>query len=247
MTPTFTRQFVKEKNSNSGVSWLRATAAGLARSTLRLENAFYEYHLGITTRGLYNWTPGGDWSQDEHLYYFATSYRRIFRILDALRLGPADTFIDLGCGKGRVACCASSYPVGEVIGIDDVPELCSAAENNLRDLRSRRARSRILRCGAQEFDYSVGTVIYMFHPFGARTLFAVLSRLAAGLQSSPRDLRIVYVNPVHESILRQTKWLEPYDRWPPLRYLGTEVAHEVSFWRLSDDRCRLGDEPLRLP
>ena len=232
----------KVRNSEPKFSRLRVAVDALARSTLRLENAFYEYRLGLSTHGLYNWLPG-NWSTDEHLYYYATSYRRIFRILDALRLGRSDTFIDLGCGKGRVTCCASLYPVGEVIGIEDVQELCAVAENNLRILEPRRAKTRIVHCRAEEFDYSTGTVMYMFHPFGQRTLAAVLSQLALGVQLNPRHVRIVYVNPVHEVVLRETKWLQLYDRWPPLRYLRTEIAQAVSFWKLADDHGRFVNQP----
>lgn len=216
---------------------LRNAAHRLARGTLRLENALYERRLKIRTHGLYNWSPG-DWSASEHLYYFATSYRRIFRILDSLRLGPSDTFIDLGCGKGRVACCAAFYPVREVIGIEDVQELCVEAEKNLQHLRGRRAEARILRCKAEAFDYSTGTAIYMFHPFGPQTLSAVLSRIEQGLRNNPRDLRIIYVNPVHESVLQETDWLQPYDRWPAERRLWTTITHPVSFWKLRDGPAR---------
>jgi len=222
---------------------LKTAASRLAHNTLRVENALYEHRLGISTHGLFNWSPG-DWSSQEHLFYYATSYRQIFRILDALRLGPSDTFVDLGCGKGRVACCASFYRVHEVIGIDDVPELCAAAERNLRNLRGRRARARIQRGRAEEFDYSTGTVIYMFHPLGPRTLSAVLSRLELGLLRNPREIRIVYVNPVHESVLRETEWLEPYDRWPSHRRLWTEIMHPVSLWRLRDGRRLAAPSPV---
>lgn len=217
---------------------LKKAASRLAHNTLRVENALYEHRFGISTHGLYNWSPG-DWSSEEHLFYYATSYRRIFHILDALRLGPDDTLIDLGCGKGRVACCASFYPVREVIGIDDVPELCAAAERNLGRLRGRRASARILRGRAEDFDYAAGTVIYMFHPFGPQTLSAVLARVGLGLLRNPRDLQIVYVNPVHESVLWETDWLELYDRWPSHRRLWTEIMHPVSFWRLRGNGRRL--------
>jgi Histone methylation protein DOT1 len=211
--------------------WLRRVAERLSRGAMRLENAFYEYRLGITTHGLHN-LISSDWRHDEHLYYFATSYRRIFSILDALQLGPTDTFIDLGCGKGRVTCCASFYPISEVVGIEDVQELCAAAEKNLTKLRRKRAHTRILHCKAEEFEYTTGTVIYMFHSFGPKTLAAVLSRLDNGLRLNPRAVKIVYVNPVHEYVLKETKWLELYDRWPSSRYLRSEVMHPVTFWRL---------------
>jgi predicted RNA methylase len=221
----------KPPSSVANFPWLKAAADHFARGTLRLENALYEHRLGIITHGLHNW-KSGDRSEDEHLYYFATSYRRVFRILDALHLGPSDTFVDLGCGKGRVTCCASLYPVSEVIGIEDIQELCTAAEKNLRILRGDRAPTKILHCKAEEFEYIKGTVIYMFHPFGPRTLTAVLSRLDTGLRLNPRKVRIVYVNPVHEYVLKETNWLELYEHWPCPRGLWTRVVHPVSFWRL---------------
>ena len=88
----------------------------------------------------------------------------------------------------------------------------------------------------------------MFHPFGPQTLSAVLSRLEQGLQTNPRHLRIVYVNPVHESVLKETEWLEPYDRWPAERRWWTEITHPVSFWKLRGDAGRFAPQvPTRKP
>ncbi|MFZ0213885.1 MAG: hypothetical protein WAL55_14345 [Candidatus Acidiferrales bacterium] len=224
---------------------LRAAVNHVARNMLRLENAFYEYRFGIATHGLYNWKPG-DCSQNEHLYYYVSSYRRVFRILDALRLGPSDTFIDLGCGKGRVTCCASLYPICEVIGIEDIQELCTTAEKNLRLLRGKRAPARIVHGRAEEFEFTKGTVIYMFHSLGPKTLAAVLSQLDKGLRTNPRDIKIVYVNPVHERVLTGMKWLELYDRWPSPRHLWTNIVHPVSFWRLRDGHDSIAAQ-VRIP
>ncbi|MFZ0922714.1 MAG: class I SAM-dependent methyltransferase, partial [Candidatus Acidiferrales bacterium] len=214
---------------------VRAAVDLVARKTLRFENALYEYRLGIVTRGLYNWNPD-DWNRREHIYYQAAPYRRVFRILDALRLGASDTVVDLGCGKGRVTCCASLYPICEVVGVEDVPELCAIAEKNLMRLRGKCTQARILHGRAEEFEYTKGTVIYMFHPFGPNTLAAVLSQLDKGLRTNPRSVRIVYVNPVHEYVLKEAKWLELYDRWPAVRLLQSDIMHPVSFWRPRDSR-----------
>src|SRR5262252_1290763 len=105
----------------------------LARTILSIENAFYEYRFGISTHGLHGFTPG-DWSQSEHIYYGTMPYRWIFPVLDALRLGPSDVFVDLGCGKGRVVCCASLYSCARVIGVDDTQEMCTMAQTNLRQM-----------------------------------------------------------------------------------------------------------------
>jgi len=108
------------------------------------------------------------------------------------------------------------------------------AETNLETLRGRRAQATILHAKAEEFDFTLGTVIYMFHPFGPKTLSAVLSRLHQGITENPRQVRIVYVDPVHQRIVAQTGWLEMYDRWPARRRLSTEIMHAVSFWRLRE-------------
>lgn len=209
---------------------LERAADRIVRGAVRLENALYEYRFGITTHGLHNWRPG-DWSHEEHLFYFATSYRRIFRVLNALRLSAHDTFVDLGCGKGRVTCCASLYHVGEVIGVEDVAELCAIAQRNLDLLHGKRAPARIINGRAEDFDCTKATVVYMFHSFGPKTLASVLSHLYEGLQLNRRELKIVYVNPVHENVLRETRWLERYDYWSAPRRLFNKVIHPVSFWR----------------
>lgn len=215
---------------------MRASLEGAAdrfvRGAFRLENAFYEFKFGINTHGLHGW-KAGDWRNEEHLFYFATSYRRIFRILDALHLSPSDTFVDLGCGKGRVACCASLYHVGEVIGVEDVAALCAIAQKNLDLIRGKHASVRIINGRAEDFDYRRGTVIYMFHSFGPKTLTDIMERLHEGLRTKPREVKVVYVNPVHECILREMRWLELYDHWSARRDLLNKIVHPVSFWRTS--------------
>ena len=58
----------------------------------------------------------------EQHYYATVPYRAIFRILTFLSLKPSDVFVDLGCGKGRVVCCAATYDIAEAIGIEYVRE-----------------------------------------------------------------------------------------------------------------------------
>jgi cyclopropane fatty-acyl-phospholipid synthase-like methyltransferase len=203
----------------------------LFQAALTIENAFYEYRLGISTRGLCGFTPG-DWSQREHIYYGTIPYRAIFRVLDSLALERSDVVVDLGCGKGRVLCCASLYDVGQVIGVEVGEELCEAAERNLRRMRRKRAPSAIIHGKAEEFDFARGTVFYMFHPFGPNTLKAALHQLSRGVREKPRPVRIVYVNPKHDAVLEETGWLERHAYWPARATGLRPVCYPVSFWRL---------------
>jgi len=64
--------------------------------------------------------------------YFATEPWLFRQIMQAL---PVDfsqfTFVDLGCGKGRVLLMASDYPFQGIIGVEFMPELVSAAQKNI--------------------------------------------------------------------------------------------------------------------
>ena len=55
---------------------------------------------------------------------------------------------------------------------------------------------------AEETDYDEATAVYMFHPFGAVTLRAVMKRIEETLSEHSRRVRLAYVNPVHEGVLR---------------------------------------------
>lgn len=196
----------------------------MARMRRKLENAVWEWKLGIRTRGLYF----SESSNDEFIHYGTQSYATALRVLEGLALSPGDVFVDLGCGKGRVICLASLHEVREVIGVDYSPVMCTMARSNARRVKGRRSPIRIWEGLAQDFNYSQGSVFYMFHPFGPATLGQVLDCMRRGIEAHPRPIRIAYVNPVHDSLLREVSWLEEQDRWEQGGHPDIDVP--VSFW-----------------
>jgi hypothetical protein len=66
---------------------------------------------------------------------------KAFRLLAGLF--PADrsnyTFIDVGCGKGRIVLLASQLGFNRVIGVEFSPWAAEVAENNIRTFRGNRA------------------------------------------------------------------------------------------------------------
>jgi SAM-dependent methyltransferase len=120
----------------------------------KLHNMAWEYRLGISARGITEVPlPGSNRSM-------TLSYADIFAILNRLSLIPDDALIDIGCGKGRVVCCAARFPLREVIGIEHLPELCAAARRNADRMRDRKAPITIVQAHAEEFDYRQGSVLY---------------------------------------------------------------------------------------
>jgi SAM-dependent methyltransferase len=188
----------------------------------RLHNLYWELRLGISTHGIV------DTAVPDASHYATMRYATIFRILEHLSLQPSDVLIDVGSGKGRLLCLAARYRVRELIGVEMVPELCRVAEENSRRMRGRKSPITIYNMRAQEFDYTKGTVLTLFNPFGAETLSVVVDRIRAGLQRSPRPLRIAYANPEHDHVLAQCPWLDRYDEW-----LKGEsgLEHGVTFYK----------------
>lgn len=184
---------------------------------------FWERWLGIATRGRYG---EGDALSGEHRYYATIPYGSIFRILDSLSLRDSDVFVDLGSGKGRTVCCAATYNIRRVIGVEDVEALHRTAKQNAERMRGRRAPISLIHGRAQNVDFTMGSIFYLFNPFGPETLREVVAKLKEGIQTKPRDARIVYVNPVHEEVLAASNWLTQEAAWRL-----TRAGMVVSVWK----------------
>src|SRR5205085_6617351 len=105
----------------------------------RLSERYHERRFGIETGGV---IPLAQFGLDapERREYTPLPYRYLFDALAKVPCGPEDVFLDYGCGKGRALVAAASRGFGEVIGVELAPELCAAAEANVK-----RAARR-LRC-----------------------------------------------------------------------------------------------------
>ncbi len=122
------------------------------------------------------------------------------RALRAARVPSHGTFVDIGCGKGRACMLAVVHGFDDVTGVDYSPGLCRVAERNLDLLRARTNRrftSSIRAMDAADYAFAPGdTVVYLFNPFDAGVLSAVMARLRRSLATHPREVWIVYQNPL---------------------------------------------------
>jgi cyclopropane fatty-acyl-phospholipid synthase-like methyltransferase len=156
-------------------------------------------------------------------------YATIFAILKKISLTPSDVVLDIGCGKGRMICCAALFPVREVIGIEHSPELCANAAQNASRLRHKCSPITIKNERAEHFDFGGINVFYFYNSFGPPLLDEVLARIERALQDNPRPIRFIYANPVHEASLKACSWLEQFDEISPLQ--SRSMAVRVTFWR----------------
>jgi len=191
----------------------------LSETAARVNNLYWERRLGISTRGV---VPVAN---PDSVHYATMNYSTVWSVLDHLALGPSDVVVDIGCGKGRVLCCAARYSVKRVLGVDLSEPFCEVARENGRRLRGRRAPIAVEAMMAGDFDYSEATVLFLFDPFGAATLEPVLEKIG---RTATRSVRIAYANPTCDDVFLRQPWLQRTDHWDTAT---SDIEHSVSFYR----------------
>lgn len=146
----------------------------------------------------------------------ALAFRRVMR---AARVDTGGGFVDLGCGKGRALILAALCGFTRIKGVDYSRALCGIAERNLAAFRarSRRAfRSTVVAMDAADYAFTRDdTVVYLYNPFDAGVLAAVMARLRRSIAAHPRRVWIVYHNPVWRSVIESGGDFEKVGEYTP--------------------------------
>jgi SAM-dependent methyltransferase len=120
-------------------------------------------------------------------------------------------FIDIGSGKGRVLLMAADYPFRQVIGVELLPALHRAAEENIRKYKSDSQQCFAIETFCQDAGEWVfplePSLVYLFNPLLETGLIQLLNNLEQSLQSQPRRMYVLYHNPLLESALLRRSWL----------------------------------------
>jgi SAM-dependent methyltransferase len=187
----------------------------------------FDRTFGIDTRG---GSPTDVESAPSSLHHDSLSYapsepRDFAPLVNSLPLaGPPTgyTFIDLGCGKGRVLVLAADYGFGRVVGVELDARLVAGARANLRSLQERGRRwggvVEVVHADAAAYPFPPEpSVVYLYNPFGEQTLRVMVKNLVESWNERPRPLIVVYYNPVHQHLL---------DEVPILR----RVPSGAEFW-----------------
>jgi len=186
------------------------------RRRQRYGDADYDWeHRVNTTSAAVSW-------RDRLLGVFHSPYQPseaplFHEMLDALhqhtRLDFHDfVFIDLGSGKGRTLLMASDYPFRRIIGVELLPALHHAAQENLGKYRSESPKCFALESiGADATEFRLPaepTVLYLFNPFPEAGLKRVIANLEQSLRENPRAVYVLYHNPLLEHVLSESSRLK---------------------------------------
>ncbi|MFN2449904.1 MAG: class I SAM-dependent methyltransferase [Candidatus Baltobacteraceae bacterium] len=140
---------------------------------------------------------------EDATHYEPTPLADFDALLQAAHVEPAQhTFLDVGSGMGRVLMLASLRPFKQTVGIEISSALCEVSRDNL--MRWRRTHPqlacndvRVKQGDAASARLPAGDlVVYLFNPFGERTLRLFAARLAA----HDGAVVVLYHTPVHRAV-----------------------------------------------
>jgi SAM-dependent methyltransferase len=145
--------------------------------------------------------------RDDRVLYVASPWHVVPRALRYLGVSDEDTFVDFGCGKGRVVHQAAKHPFRRVIGVEVSPRLAEIARRNLA-MGSHQHRCRDVEIVVADVtDFQVPddlTIGYFFHPFGEKTLAPVLRGIIDSIDRHPRCVRLIFVRRDHAPLVLAT-------------------------------------------
>lgn len=127
------------------------------------------------------------------------------RFMEAMRRAPINprrfAFIDVGCGKGRALLLAKSMGFDRLIGVEFSAVLADAAKANLPE-------AEIHAADALKFALPpVDSVVFLFNPFWRPTMDYFIENLDRSLESAPRKVYVVYVNPFCMNVVDRSRTL----------------------------------------
>jgi SAM-dependent methyltransferase len=206
--PSVNARLVRSLRNHGVGHTFRAALRHANAAFSRLLDRHFDIAFGTDTRGVIENEAQLDVASPNRargIRYEPTHAIPLRRVLRACRIPTDRGFVDLGCGKGRGLIVAVLCGFSHVAGVDYSPALCAVAERNL-DIVRRRAKRQftcsVFAMDAADYQFAPhDTVVYLFNPFDAVVLAAVLVRLRRSLEEHPRAVWIVYHNPVWRMVI----------------------------------------------
>lgn len=150
-------------------------------------------------------------------WYRATPRHAFARMMAAVTRDEdlsAYSFVDFGCGKGRVLLFAAELPFRQVIGVEFAPELAEAARSNA-EIRFGRDQRRIQVHTQDVVDFTLPAgpcVLFFYTPFDIEVSEAVARMVEREVKADPRPVWVLWYNVVNSTTaFYRLDWLEVRD------------------------------------
>jgi len=106
------------------------------------------------------------------------------------------TFVDVGCGKGKVLLSALALPFNRIVGVEFSPSLCRIAEENVasaRFLRRSCSAVQIICCDAVEYRIpEEPAIFFLYNPFAYEVMETVLGNIVRAHARVPYPRYLIF-------------------------------------------------------
>jgi len=188
------------------VRWVRRRLPGRNLRRMRAGKEF-DRKFGLSTAGEIHLPCVHD---GEALWYQATAPDIFSAMISSLpREAIAHySFVDIGCGKGRVLILAAEHGFQEIVGLEVSRELYLDARKNLELFQSSRRKGCAIRIdNVDACDYRIPAspcVLFLYNTLGPRAMRRFVAMVEESLAENPRDLFILYYNPEWRGLWEQS-------------------------------------------
>lgn len=136
-------------------------------------------------------------NRDKAVPYDPAPWRTLRRSLGLGSLRATGfTFIDVGCGKGKVLLSALALSFDRIVGVEFSPILCRIADNNLANARLIRRRCfavQVSCCDAVDYPIPNEPTIFFFHnPFTYEIMEIVLGNIISAHLRTPCPRYLIF-------------------------------------------------------
>lgn len=216
----FYKKFTRRLRSDGLISLTRSVPRFCIDRVRELEDRRFDARLGTQTASIgslkrtYNDTLGPDGGENQgHQPIQGAVFRRIMRDFKRIASPSQFVFVDIGSGRGRAVLMAAENQFKYSTGIEFSKEMYSCAEENARSFRLRANNAGPVEfkwMDAAEYSFPRENIVcYLYNPFGPQVMDLVLANLKDSLEKYPREVYMVYRNPLLASRIAQWDFLKP--------------------------------------
>jgi SAM-dependent methyltransferase len=189
------------------VRWQFAPAFRREERERQRQDEDFDRSYGVDTGGVFRPDPtsvvGQNWAWGVN--YQAADPVTVRQLIRDLSIPyPEFTFIDLGCGKGRVVLIAAGFPFERVVGVEYCRRLTEVARLNATRIPpalSQCGGIDILNLDAAEYSFPDGPlVLFLFNPFAEPVMRGVVRNAVEAFNRSPRRILVLYLFPFYGAL-----------------------------------------------
>jgi SAM-dependent methyltransferase len=162
----------------------------------KLDTSLFEAHLA---------------NREHAVSYQPTKAQPFLRLLRELQLPLGSTFVDVGCGKGKVLLLAAQRKQNRfkrIVGLEFSETLCAQAKKNIKIFQAKgevMAPIEVVQGDATQHTLAGDeNVFFLYNPFDGVILAQFLDVIRRSAAQHPRQIWLLYSVPLHAEVVEKS-------------------------------------------